>query len=325
MTARCEHSGLAIDTCDEPCCRCAITQLPRGTCAERCCRADLTQYRPIPEVWIRATPAGAVKVTPEHGQDLTETDVVHALFHTVGGRTKRPDVLDMVRELCDPISHSERYTRTGEPPAVPQPARRKKGRKQKAGRKTQPRYHVSTSPALLVQLHQAITPKSSVGAGSPRPPASQAAARIEAIDTAARIELDAARWLRALGNDDMLGLLGCVRRLGSLLPSIERCHRRKSMRATGTSRVICCDAHRVEADLGRWWTWSRIVTGWDLPAWQPDNTCPLCGNRGTLRIRLVDQIATCVDDDCRETWDETTLGLLAEHIRTENHEDEEAS
>ncbi|WP_157432593.1 hypothetical protein [Aeromicrobium sp. Root472D3] len=66
-----------------------------------------------------------------------------------------------------------------------------------------------------------------------------------------------------------------------------------------------------------------MLTGWDSPAWRPNNTCPLCGVKGGLRIRLDHHTGTCMD--CRQTWDPSTIGLLADHIRVENHEDEETS
>jgi len=305
VTARCEH-----------------TQLPLGECAERCCRPDLKQYQPVPEVWMRVTEAAPARPLIPTKADVASGNV-DALFHMVGGSTKRPDVLDMVRELCDPTSHSERYTRAGDQPAPP--TRRKKGRKQKAGRKFQPRYHVTEVPPLLVQLDESVEKSGSAEAGTSRPASSRPAGRLVAIDTAYRIEVDASRWLRVLGQDDVaVDAIQLVRRLASLLPSLERCHRRHPMRDE-QRRVICCTAHRVEADIGRWWTWSRVVTGWDLPAWEPDNTCPLCGTRGSIRVRLVEKLATCTNDACRETWDDTTIGLLADHIRHENHEDEEAS
>jgi hypothetical protein len=75
----------------------------------------------------------------------------------------------------------------------------------------------------------------------------------------------------------------------------------------------------VERDIRRWWTQARIVTGWDSPAWRPDNTCPLCGVRGGLRVKLADQSGFCTE--CGETWTPETIALLADHIRSENAED----
>jgi Zn-finger nucleic acid-binding protein len=50
--------------------------------------------------------------------------------------------------------------------------------------------------------------------------------------------------------------------------------------------------------------------------------CPVCDVRRSLRVNLSLQTALCVE--CREVWDSTTIGLLAEHIRAENMEDEDA-
>lgn len=290
--------------------RCEISQLLLGECAGRCCKPELTQYQPVPEVWMRVTEAAPTRPLVPTSVDVASGNV-HALFQVVGGRTGRPDVLEMVRELCEPSAHRERY--------LPEVAEKRKAIKHRM-----PRYHVTEMPPLLVQLDESVEKSGSAEAGTSRPASSRPAGRIVAIDTAYRIEVDASRWLRVLGRKDVArDTIALVRRLGSLLPSIERCHRRHPQRSHGL--VSCCQYHQVEADIGRWWTWSRVVTGWDLPAWEPDNTCPLCGVRGSIRVRLVEKLATCTNDECRETWDEDTLGLLAEHIRAENHEDEEAS
>jgi hypothetical protein len=209
---------------------------------------------------------------------------------------RRLDVFDLVHELCEDTQHREFYMR-----------------------KRKPRYHTTDNPPLLVQLYRSAMPSYTQVDGAGKVATSRPAASVDAIDTAIRIRTDAARWLRGLGADDSGDAVAVVRRLGSLTPSQEHCGRR-TPRRDKQGLVICCTAHRIEGDIRRWWTWARTITGWDLPAWQPDNTCPLCGTRGSLRIRLVDRIASCVEDVCRETWDENTLGLLAEHIRGENGE-----
>lgn len=73
---------------------------------------------------------------------------------------------------------------------------------------------------------------------------------------------------------------------------------------------------RIERDVRAWYTTARVVSGWDSVAWKPDNTCPLCAERRTLRIKLMDQIAFCAG--CREHWTTETIGLLADHIRAES-------
>lgn len=251
---------------------------------------------------------------------------VHALFQVVGGRRGKPEVVDMVRELCEPAGHSERYSLTTEnaAPDAPQ-ARRSKARSKKARKKGtrkahQARHHRIAVPSLLVQLDASLT-ASSEGAGASRPAESRPTANLDAIDTAGLIETEAGKWLRYLGADDPLEVTARVRRLASLLPGLERCHRRHPLREEGM--VLCCRAHQIEVVIGQWWVQARVITGWDMPAWDPNNTCPLCGVRGRLRVRFLEQLAFCLH--CRESWDDTTIGLLADHIRTENHEDEEAS
>lgn len=174
-------------------------------------------------------------------------------------------------------------------------------------RKHKPRYHTTTNPPLLVQLKAAATPNPTVEAGTTRPAASKPSAAIDAIDTLTRIDHEAAAWLRHLGQDDPGNTIACVRQLAALAMSQPSHYR------------------RIEHDIRRWWSWARIITRWDLPAWQPHNTCPLCGERGTIRVKINEKLATCVNDTCRETWDEATIGLLAEHIRTENHDTQQAS
>jgi hypothetical protein len=260
--------------------RCEKSELPIGECAGTCCRPDLAHVQLTPEVWMRNAEA-APTAARQLADQPTTGDLVQALHDAPAAGTQY-EVIDMVRELCEPTKHQQPYylTLTG-----------------------RTYHHATISPPLLIQLADAVTPSGSAGAGAARPATSKPAARLDAIDTAARIEINAARWLRILRQDDDGDVVDLVRRA-----------------ATHAATEL-----ELARDIRRWWTWARIATGWDLPAWQPDNTCPLCGTRGSLRVRLVEQLATCVNDPCRETWDQTTIGLLADHIRAENHEDEEAS
>jgi hypothetical protein len=201
----------------------------------------------------------------------------------------------MVRELTDWHTHAEHY-------------------QVKRGKTWYGSNHITQSPPLLDQLQYA-SPSGLGEDGGGGGYKSRPAARIEALDTLIQIDKFAARWVRDLGEDDPAdkidpatgllvhgsGTIACVRLLGSLAPSQDRRTQAK-----------------IVADVRRWWTWARIATGWDSPAWRPDNTCPACGVRGTLRVNLVAQIGTCVDDGCRETWDEGSIGILAEHIRVES-------
>jgi hypothetical protein len=166
------------------------------------------------------------------------------------------------------------------------------------------RRHATTAPALLDQLWANDVPSTAAEEGPRAGYSSKPAARLDALDTAARIDLEVARWITDLGEDPALDTKAALRQLHGLLQSAEEPAQRE-----------------IRLDVRRWWIRARIVTGWDSPAWTPDNTCPQCGERGTLRVRLADHVAACVEDVCRATWDESTIGLLADHIRAESEEE----
>lgn len=199
--------------------------------------------------------------------------------------TRRPDLHDMIRELTQPTHHRELYMR-----------------------KRKPRYHVTSNPPLLHQLDESAMPSNNRIDGAGTVAGSKPSASLDAIDTANRINTQALAWTQTLGLDTTGTTLDHIRRLAPTATA-SHCHQ-------PNPRNGCCPHH----DIRRWWTWARITTGWDQPAWQPDNTCPVCAKRGSLRIRLDEKLATCIDDNCRATWDQTTIGLLAQHIRTENGE-----
>lgn len=190
-------------------------------------------------------------------------------------------LIDYVRELTTPHIHREHYTT------------REHGT-------WWGRNHITLSPPLIDQLRYAEPSTSGESRGSGGY-GSRPTARIEAMDCLIRIDRDASAWVRNLGEDDPGDTAACVRKLGSLLPSTHDVTRRAAAR-----------------DLRSWWTQARIQSGWDSAAWRPDNTCPLCGTRGGLRVKLADSSALCVE--CRETWTPDTVAFLAGHIRDENHD-----
>ncbi|WP_109507341.1 hypothetical protein [Nocardioides speluncae] len=211
----------------------------------------------------------------------------------------RMELADYIRELTAPHQHAEHYT-----------IRDSTGW---AGRD-----HRIKAPALVTQLWYGDLPSAAVEDGLRPGYQSKPAARLEAYDAAVRIDLEAARWVRDLGEDDPgdrlekkaggrkevvrgSGTIACIRLLGALAASADEVTRRA-----------------VERDVRRWWTQARVVTGWDSPAWTPDNTCPQCGVRGTLKVKLGDAVAMCTNDPCRVTWDQDNIGLLADHIRAES-------
>lgn len=75
-------------------------------------------------------------------------------------------------------------------------------------------------------------------------------------------------------------------------------------------------AHRLRHDTRRWRNWAATAAGWDR-VFRPLATCPACGRLGTLRVHS-DHSAVCGGEDgCLEAWGPDTLGILAEHIRSE--------
>lgn len=163
--------------------------------------------------------------------------------------------------------------------------------------------HATTVPALLDQLaNTERTTQNGAGFAGFQPAAPM---WLEPLDTLTLIDNEASMWVRRLGDDDPPTAKECVLRLHGLW-----------------ARQPDDVKARIERDVARWWTQARVITGWDSVAWKPDNTCPVCEQRRTLRVKLADELAFCVE--CRETWDRFTIGLLAEHIRLENREDDDS-
>lgn len=220
------------------------------------------------------------------------------------------DVHDLVTELTRTHSHRERYLT-------------------RRGTTTITSGHVTSVPALVMQLLEAAPAGSgeNSGGGSAK---SRPALRIEAVDTLMLIDDEAERWILRLGGQptkDRLdphtmrpipgsGTITAIQRVHGLYPSSPTCGRDHGHRVPTGPAGWCCQRHRLEHDLRRWWRQARILSGWDSPAWRPDNSCPVCEVRRSLRINLTTQEAVCVD--CRTVWSSTDIGLLAEHIRFEN-------
>lgn len=167
--------------------------------------------------------------------------------------------------------------------------------------------HPSKHLPLISQLWQAGNQAPHEDEGARPGYASKPTARIDALDAHARIDSEAARWVRNLGDDDADDTIGTLRHLKGMAAGIQM----PPHKPTPT----CCYWHMLERDARSWWIQCRVLTGWDSAAWRPDTTCPPCGVRGSLRVKLMAKTAMCVE--CREVWDEHTIGLLADHIRDE--------
>jgi hypothetical protein len=163
--------------------------------------------------------------------------------------------------------------------------------------------HLTMVPPLIDQLDN--TDVASRGEGGGGGYTSAAGISVEAIDTLMFIDDEAARLVRKLGEDDPGDTKACIRRVHAL-------HASQDAETKGD----------IERAVKRWWSQARITSGWDSPAWRPDNTCPVCEQRRSLRIKLADQMGYCVE--CRALWTPEEIGLLADWIRLENAEDETA-
>jgi hypothetical protein len=180
-------------------------------------------------------------------------------------------------------------------------------------------HHTTQVPPLITQLDNGD--QADTGAAYRATPASRPPVSLDALDTLIHIDHEAAEWVRKLGHDDPGDTIACIRKVYSLAASANHCGYDKA--TIEDRQAVCCDVHRIERAMRRWWTQARIVSGWDQPAWAPNNTCPICSERRSLRIRVDDRSALCTN--CRETWDSTNIGILAEHVRGENGEEMAAS
>lgn len=201
--------------------------------------------------------------------------------------TLQIEIADLANELAYPRKHREPRWRWSETRhKVPMPP------------------HITTQPALLVQLHDAVKPllsqmdESGGGQGAPgsRPPL-----QLDALNRWLEIADQAAWWCRALGVDDRGDPIDDVRALAG---------------ANHTDR-----ARDLLAAMRSWRSWAATMSGWQA-IYTPRAACPVveCGRSGTLRVNLHKVGAICVA--CGAWWDETTITILAAHISnsTDGHE-----
>lgn len=163
------------------------------------------------------------------------------------------------------------------------------------------RFHEHTLPSLLDQLAAAIMPGEVYveddGGHMHRTPRSIPPARLEAIHALMSIEAGAAIW--------------CTRMTLHLREDAAG-----NIRALVGSRLTSDDADELLSDLRHWYGWAATLTGWRRPPWTPQSPCPFCNDRA-LRVRLDTKTAMCVS--CRESWTETSIGLLADYLRGTDH------
>lgn len=167
------------------------------------------------------------------------------------------------------------------------------------------RLHTAAFPSLLDQLRATTRPTKPGGEEDPMRGIfeSRPSARLDALAALIHIDHWSTLWLtRDLGRkprhtteDTLRGIVGAA----------------ATTHDPDTLRLL----HR---DVASWARMARITTGWERPPYTPRGSCPACEHRGTIRVRLDERIALCVD--CGEQWTPDTIGILAEHIRWQHGE-----
>ncbi|NUO58981.1 MAG: hypothetical protein HOV78_20155 [Hamadaea sp.] len=154
--------------------------------------------------------------------------------------------------------------------------------------------HTAHHPALLDQLEAAVQQAAGGGAYGGGTAKSKPSARLDAIAVLQRIDRQSERLARNLG-----------------LP-----HATLRPRLSAIAGALTTTTSGREADLVRaWWVAARCTTGWEDAAYTPHVPCPNvdCERWDTLRIRLTDGIATCIE--CGESWHEGNFVQLGDYIR----------
>lgn len=162
--------------------------------------------------------------------------------------------------------------------------------------------HKVTHPSLLDQLARAVTAGGAGDHGRSHPE-STPVADLDVIDVLTTIRGRAFYWTvfhQPWNDREALG--DAIRRLVG--------------RPWDDDQLVA-----LVRDAERWLTAAQIATGWETRPWTPNVPCPSCNTRGTLKIRDItkagyatSKVARC--SHCGSRWDDGTIGLLAEMIRT---------
>lgn len=170
--------------------------------------------------------------------------------------------------------------------------------------------HRTTHPPLLDQLDETITSSplsasdSYAGNAKSKPPSRlDAVVLLERIRKESRTIADTIRLRRTRNLTDRLSAI-----------------------AGATPDLTTDDRDWITKLTRGWVVTARILTGWDAPPYAPDVPCPNteCERRSSLRVRLHDRVATCIE--CGVWWDQDSVEQLgtyvrwaAEHLRGPKH------
>ena len=162
-------------------------------------------------------------------------------------------------------------------------------------------HHVTVQHGLLQQLYRAAVLPTEAAIDEPGGgiPASRPPLELEGLSRYDQIETGAVRWCldlelqtRATAESNIRALVGAA---GNLDDQQQKA---------------------LYADLRRWVGWCRVYLGLEQVRRIPGVRCPIsaCIQLGTLRINLTTSHGLCTA--CGATWDRDTIGVLAEHIKT---------
>lgn len=175
----------------------------------------------------------------------------------------------------------------------------------------QRRTHSLTHPPLLDELqHNTTTAKAGASADYTHGDArSKPAGRLDAVALLQRIDRQADSIAKTIGS----------RRIGTLA------QRLSSISGTIADHDPDTTAWALSKVRG-WVIGAQVITGWDVPPYVPDVPCGVedCEKRGSIRIRLEEQVAYCVE--CGTHWGPEQINQLgryvawaSEHLRGARH------
>lgn len=171
---------------------------------------------------------------------------------------------------------------------------------------------VSWHAPLLTQLHQAVYEGRSgeIIGGRAKGVTLSAPARLDVLAQLDAIRRGVTAWQHRLGLGSRGNLLADVRAL-----------------VGGAANADDETRERLAGDVDRWRLSCLTLAGWRT-SFRPNAPCPHCdqmpgavdGKPVGLRVRLDKSTASCMTEDCGATWNQWTIGILAEHVRAYREE-----
>lgn len=152
-------------------------------------------------------------------------------------------------------------------------------------------------PPLIEQLHDSIVGSTAGVNASAGGFESRPTLNIEALDALVQIERESRFWVEAITNEP--AAMSVVQLVDTLAEKVTLFDRD--------------DLRSIDQDVLKMWGRARIVTTWDSEPLKPHAPCMNCDVRGKLRVDVVANVAACLH--CGAAWDQTTIGILGEHIR----------